>query len=160
MTISRRPEAADDAPFLRRLIHDTVAADLDAAGWPEPVRSQILEIQCACLRATITKYACVSREVILVDGVDAGWLVVAESSGQIRLVEIMLGSEFRSRGIGSSLIRQLIANARAAGKSVGLCVRVSNTRALSLYERLGFQRVAGNEALQEMVYSASPGASF
>lgn len=158
MTISRRPEAVDDEPFLRQLIHSTVAAGLGAATWPEPVRAQILEIQYASLRASVAEYARVASEVILVDGVQAGWLVTAESPSQVRLVEIMLASEFRSKGIGSSVIRQLLAAARTAGKSVRLCVRVSNSRALALYERLGFQRVAGNEAKQEMVYTAAPAA--
>ena len=155
MTISRRPEAAAAEPFLRQLIQTTVAAELGAAAWPEPVRSQVLEVQYALRRAIGDEYTGVSSEVILVDGLKAGWLVIAECSGQIRLVEIMLAAEFRSQGVGSSIIRKVLAAARGAGKNVRLCVRLSNSRALALYERLGFQRVDGDEALQEMEY---PGA--
>jgi GNAT superfamily N-acetyltransferase len=81
--------------------------------------------------------------VIGVDGADAGWLQVAETEAGVTLMQIHIEEAFRSCGIGSRLIRDLLAEARAKAKPVSLSV-VRNNRALELYRRLGFRVVGGD----------------
>lgn len=151
MTISRRPQIPADDLFVRQLILAATAEELGAAEWPEPLRSQILELQYASrLGAVRAQYGATAGEIILADNRNAGWLVVAELAGQIRLVEILVCGEMRSQGIGSAIIREVLAAGKAAGKPVRLRVQTSNTRALDLYRRLGFQRVDGDQVQQEM----------
>ena len=79
--------------------------------------------------------------IIQVDGLDAGWLQTIESEAAINLTQIHLQEKFRSTGIGSQLIRDLLRNARSKNKSVALSV-VRNNPALTLYQRLGFKIVS------------------
>jgi ribosomal protein S18 acetylase RimI-like enzyme len=82
-------------------------------------------------------YAAASFDVVLVDGEPAGRLYVHRGPSEIRIVDIALLSEHRGGGVGTSLLRDLLAEADAAGKSVTIHVERMNP-ALRLYERLGF----------------------
>ncbi len=74
-----------------------------------------------------------------------GWIVVTTMPHEVRLVEIMVGAEFRGRGIGSAVIGEVLASAESAGRPVRLHVNVTNIAAIRLYERLGFRRIDGDE---------------
>ncbi len=53
--------------------------------------------------------------------------------------------DFRKRGIGAELVRDLVARIRAMGKSPSLQVDVTNAAALSLYQKAGW-KIAGSMA--------------
>jgi predicted GNAT family acetyltransferase len=55
-------------------------------------------------------------------------------------VDIALVPEFRNAGIGTALLRDLLAEGAAAGKRVSIHVERFNP-ALRLYARLGFRQV-------------------
>ena len=78
-----------------------------------------------------------SFDVILVDGEPAGRLYVHRGPSEIRIVDIALIPEHRGGGVGTSLLRDLLAEADEGGKSVTIHVERMNP-ALRLYERLGF----------------------
>jgi ribosomal protein S18 acetylase RimI-like enzyme len=82
-------------------------------------------------------YSGASFDVILVDGEPAGRLYVRRGATDIRIVDIALLPEHRGNGVGSALIRDLLAEADAAEKCVTIHVERMNP-ALRLYERLGF----------------------
>ena len=82
-------------------------------------------------------YAEASFEVIKADGEPAGRLYVNRGRSEIRIVDIALLPEHRGDGIGTSLLRDLLAEADAVGKRVTIHVERLNP-ALRLYERLGF----------------------
>ena len=75
---------------------------------------------------------------IVVDGMSAGILVVEDRPAEIFLVRIFLLPAFQRRGIGSTVIRELIDCAEAEGKPLRLRVLRVNSAARRLYERLGF----------------------
>ncbi len=142
MDVQRRRESAADEPFLRRLIVDTIAQELGAAAWPEPVRSSVLDMQYASRRGA---RAGSHSEIVSVDGQDAGWIAIRETDHEIRLVEIMIAADFRGRGIGTRVIGEALDSARNSNKPLRLNVNVTNAPAIRLYERLGFLRIGGNE---------------
>ena len=72
-----------------------------------------------------------------VDGEPAGRLYVHRGESEIRIVDIALLPEHRGDGVGSALLRDLLAEADADGKRVTIHVERLNP-ALRLYERLGF----------------------
>jgi ribosomal protein S18 acetylase RimI-like enzyme len=82
-------------------------------------------------------YADASFDVVVVGGEPAGRFYVHRGESEIRIVDIALLREHRGNGIGTSLLRELLAEADAAGKSVTIHVERLNP-ALRLYERLGF----------------------
>jgi ribosomal protein S18 acetylase RimI-like enzyme len=146
MTVSRRPESPGDGPFVRRLILETVAAELGAALWPEPMRSHLLGIQYTGRRQSLSaNFPDAATSIIQADGTDAGWTVAATFPDEVRLVELIVAPELRNRGIGSAVIREFLAEAASTGKPLRLHVNATNRQAQALYERLGFRRVDANE---------------
>ena len=83
-------------------------------------------------------YVGMSADVILVDDMPAGRLLVARWDEEIRIVDIAILPELRGRGVGTVLLRELLDEATAAGTRVSIHVERQN-RAVGLYERLGFQ---------------------
>jgi ribosomal protein S18 acetylase RimI-like enzyme len=81
--------------------------------------------------------------VILARGEPAGRLYVDRRPDEIRLVDIALLPEFRGAGIGSTLLRALIAEAGAANMPLRIHVEQHNP-ALGLYLRLGFTALENN----------------
>jgi ribosomal protein S18 acetylase RimI-like enzyme len=86
-------------------------------------------------------YRDTSFEVVLVDGEPAGRLIVARWAEELRVVDIALLPEFRGRGIGSTLIRELIEEADERGVKTSIHVERFNP-AQHLYARLGFRAVS------------------
>ncbi|HXV84773.1 MAG TPA: GNAT family N-acetyltransferase, partial [Candidatus Binatia bacterium] len=56
-----------------------------------------------------------------------------------------------NRGVGSAVLKDMIARADEGRKSVRLSVGLKNERAYRLYERLGFHRVERTETHHHMV---------
>ncbi len=90
------------------------------------------------------KYDSRQRQIIQVEGQDAGVLVVERHADELYLGLIELLPAFQGRGVGAAIIRGLIAQARAEGRPLGLHVLRTNAPARRLYERLGL-RVVGEE---------------
>ncbi|HEX8066618.1 MAG TPA: GNAT family N-acetyltransferase [Thermoleophilaceae bacterium] len=82
-------------------------------------------------------YRDTAYDVILVGGEPAGRLYVGRWREEIRIVDIALLPAFRGRGAGTALLRDLMAEADAAGKPLTIHVERENP-ARRLYERLGF----------------------
>jgi ribosomal protein S18 acetylase RimI-like enzyme len=82
-----------------------------------------------------------SSHIVLRDGEPIGRLIVARRDGEIRVVDIALLPEHRGVGIGTLLLRQVAAEADAAGAVTTIHVELHN-RARVLYERLGFVEVS------------------
>jgi ribosomal protein S18 acetylase RimI-like enzyme len=74
-------------------------------------------------------------EIVCLGGKPVGRLWVWRAEGAIHLVDLIVAPERRGRGIGTALIRGLLA----AGGPVRLSVAVANAPARRLYERLGFR---------------------
>jgi ribosomal protein S18 acetylase RimI-like enzyme len=81
-----------------------------------------------------------SYHVVLVDGEAAGRLYVDRREDEIHVIDIALLPEHRGHGLGTSLMREVLAEADAAGKRVTIHVERFNP-ALRLYERLGFAQI-------------------
>jgi ribosomal protein S18 acetylase RimI-like enzyme len=137
-----RPATAADREFLLRVYAATREEELAMTDWSEDEKARFVRMQ---LDAQVAYY----REhypgaqffVIEVDGQPAGRLYLHHRPDEIRLMDIALLPEHRGRGVGSSILRDLLAQAQAEGKGVGIHVEKHNP-AMRLYERLGFRRKA------------------
>ena len=72
-------------------------------------------------------------------GSPIGFLQISKTSEALHIDQIHIVAPWRSRGIGSGLIRGIMDEAQATQRIVGLNVIRGNTRAISLYRRLGFE---------------------
>lgn len=142
MTVELRPEAAPDDPFLRRLITETIALELGAAAWPEPMRTHLIGIQYSGRRR-----ASGESFIVEADTEPAGWLLLQPMPHETRLIEIMVDPGRRNSGIGAAAIRKVLESNE---KPVSLTVNLTNTAAIRLYERLGFRIVESNEVQHVM----------
>ena len=78
------------------------------------------------------------HSIIVVSGVAAGYLAIDHRADAEYLQWLLLVPAFQNCRIGSAIVEDLIAAARAAGKPVGLRILPVNEGARRLYERLGF----------------------
>lgn len=139
--ISFRPIGDDDLPFLARVYASTRREELAAVPWTEEQKTGFLHSQFEAQHAHYRQhYQGASFDVVLVDDEPAGRLYVDEWPGEIRLVDVALLPEHRRRGIGTRLVRGVMARAEAAAKPLTIHVEGFNP-ALRLYERLGFRRI-------------------
>lgn len=130
-----RDARAEDYPFAERLYLETGKLLFEKLGvWNESkVISRFKQL-----------YKLEEVQVIRVEGVDAGWLQTSETEHELSLLQIHLIDRFRSGGIGSQLIGDLLRNARAKDKAASLFV-IRNNPAIRLYLRFGFKIVSEGE---------------
>jgi ribosomal protein S18 acetylase RimI-like enzyme len=139
--VTLRPAAASDVAFLLRVYAGTREDELAPVPWSDEQKAAFAAHQFAAQSAHYAQhYAGMTADVILLGGVPAGRLLVARWAEEIRIVDISILPEFRGGGAGSALLRELLAEAEAAGKRLSIHVEREN-RALGLYERLGFRPV-------------------
>jgi ribosomal protein S18 acetylase RimI-like enzyme len=112
--------------------------ELTVVSWDEAVKRAFVEQQFEAQDAYWREhYRDTSFDVILAGGEPAGRLYVARWEEEIRIVDIALLPAFRGRGVGTALLRDLMAEADEAGKRLSIHVEMNNP-ARSLYDRLGF----------------------
>lgn len=141
-----RPVAGDDRDFLVELYASVREPELAHVPWDAPTRRAFVEHQFSAQDTHYRQhYPGATLDVIEVDGESAGRLYVHRGSDDIRIMDIALMPAFRGRGIGTELLRTLIAEAGASGRTLSIHVEMNNP-ARTLYERLGF-RPAGEHGV-------------
>jgi GNAT superfamily N-acetyltransferase len=135
-----REATPEDEPFLLEVYASTRLEELAGVGWDDHQKKAFIKMQ---FLARERCYPRADNRIILLNGRPAGRMLVDRGDEEILLRDIALLTEFRNAGIGSRLIQDLMKEATAAGKSIGLHV-VATSPAARLYERLGF-RPCGDE---------------
>jgi ribosomal protein S18 acetylase RimI-like enzyme len=141
MHVTLRPVQDGDEPFLLRVYAGTRAEELARVPWTAEQKAAFVAQQFAAQTIHYAQhYPGMSADVIVVDDVPAGRLLVDRRDDAFLIVDISILPELRGRGAGSVLLRAILDEATAAGKPVVIHVERFN-RALGLYERLGFRAV-------------------
>jgi len=94
--------------------------------------------------------------VIQLNGEDIGMLKTEKRIDHIYLGDIQLKEAFQRRGIGTSLIRDVIEKAKADGLPLRLRVLKENP-VMKLYNRLGFVKTKEFKHCHELEWSAQTG---
>lgn len=148
--LSHRPERPEDEPLLFELYSSTRQEELDAVNFPAEMRGPFLTMQfTAQRRGYASTFPNANFQIILVNGQDAGRMVIDRANSEIQLVDMVLLPGHRNVGIGTALVQALIHEAAAAKKPIRLHVLQGN-RAIRLYERLGFRKTAEMGIYDEM----------
>ena len=90
-----------------------------------------------------SEYPDAEYQIILLGDHPIGPVYVDRRAAEIRILDITLIPEYRNRGIGTALIRALIAEGKKTDKPVSIYVD-NFGGAASLFERLGFSKVENN----------------
>jgi ribosomal protein S18 acetylase RimI-like enzyme len=150
MTISLRPCRPDDQDFLFRLYAGTRRHEIAQFGWPQAEQEAFLRMQfTAQQRWYEMSYSQAEHQIIEGDSEPIGRLLVLRQPEAALLVDIALLPEFRRRGIGGELIRDLIAQCDRDNLPLRLQV-LKNNPAVRLYERLGFRKTSEDQMYIQM----------
>lgn len=154
-----RPETGADEGFRFRLFCASQAPELSAC-LPDPVlRDQLMLHQ---FRGQTMTYAAqfpdARSDIVELDGVRIGRIVVDRPGDHIRIVDQAIVPEMRGRGIGTTIMGALMAEAAAAGVPVRLMALASNSRAVGLYLRLGFMADEEIAPYLALAWRPGPGA--
>jgi ribosomal protein S18 acetylase RimI-like enzyme len=154
VAIALRPLAHDDRDFLVDLYSSVREPELAHVPWDAAARRAFIEQQFGAQDAHYREhYPGATLDVIEVDGERAGRLYVHGGPRDIRIMDIALAPAFRGRGIGTELLRSLISEADASGRTLSIHVEVDNP-ARRLYERLGFRPVSEHGLYLRMEWEA------
>lgn len=138
MAPSLRDVEAADHDFLLRLYASTRAEELALTGWDEASCTAFVRMQFTAQdRSHRARFPDANPQMIESDGQPVGRLWVARGATEIRILDIVLLTSHRARGIGGWCLLGVLAEAQAAGLPVTLHVEQFNP-ARRLYERLGF----------------------
>jgi GNAT superfamily N-acetyltransferase len=128
MPIALRPATIDDLPFARALYLDGMRAVTERVlVWDEAKQAASFD----------ARFVPAEVGIVMQSGREIGWMQVAEEEAALFLKQFFIAPRFQRRGIGTRLLRDLIARAAGTGKAVTLGV-VRGNPARSLYERHGF----------------------
>ena len=134
--LALRPATPDDADFLT----DTaIEATRDQGRFPEDVdlaeyRAGFRDWTLEQLRDEVPGSV---TSVVTAYGADVGRLRVVRTDELLELAGLQLLPDHQGRGLGTRIIRDLMAEAAANRRAFGLSVEKDNPRARALYERLG-----------------------
>jgi len=139
--ITLRPVTPADEDFLFRVYQGT-RDDITESPLGDSEKSGFMAMQFTAQQTDYeSRFPHSAHSIILVDGLPHGRIWVDRRSDEIRLLDIALLPERRNQGTGRILLDRLIAEARETGASLRHSVYKTNTDALRLYRRLGFEIV-------------------
>jgi ribosomal protein S18 acetylase RimI-like enzyme len=153
MNVALRPVTSDDETFLYELYQLAHSEELPADYLDAKQREILFRMQFFAQQQTYSaQFPKAEDKIILLDGIPVGRILVERQESEIRGVDIALLPEHRSTGVGTLLIRDLMAEAEAAGKPFRIQV-VKTNRAAHLYERLGIYKTGESGTHYSMEWS-------
>jgi ribosomal protein S18 acetylase RimI-like enzyme len=148
----------DDLGFQRDLYATTREKEMNAAQFTPEMREQFIAMQFHAQTTHYTQYYPTAEwSIIECDGVRAGRLILYRCNEHIEIMDIALMPEFRGRGMGTDVLRDVFTEAQAKQLPVRLFA-FTGERAIQLYHRLGFEDVRDDGIHTELVWRPQPQA--
>ena len=136
--ITLRPVQESDNEFLLKVYGSTREQEMAQVPWTAEQKQQFVRMQWEAQRNHYAaQHPKATHEIICVEGTAVGRLYLDRSGDNFHILDITLLPEHRNRGAGSFLLRQIMAEAKEAGKPVTIYVETFNP-SLRLFQRLGF----------------------
>jgi ribosomal protein S18 acetylase RimI-like enzyme len=128
MRLKLRPARPEDAEFVFQTLKATMREYVDQTwGWDEEWQRAYFEM----------RFDPAENQIVVLDDQGIGVIGVEKREDEVVLSSLYILPEYQGRGIGTRLIKDVLAQAFRDGLPVGLRVlRVNPAR--RLYERLGF----------------------
>lgn len=155
LALRLRPVCAQDEALLFELFAADKRAELAAAGMTAAQVEMLIQMQYRGRKRTYAVLYPEAEDSILIaeDSALAGRLLLHRGENRWRIVDIAVLPPYRSRGLGTAVLKECQAQCARAGARLELQVAKTNPARL-LYERMDF-RAAGEDAMAiEMVWSA------
>ena len=124
--------------FLEELYRSTREEELSQTNWTEQQKKQFIVMQFLAQKADYErKFPNAQQQIVYYKKQLVGRLYSNETENNIHIIDIALLPKYRNKGIGKSLLEQLISKAKKQQKRISLQVIKTNP-AKNLYTRLGF----------------------
>jgi ribosomal protein S18 acetylase RimI-like enzyme len=136
--VSLREATPEDEELLVRLYAGVREQELALTGWDAAQRDAFVRMQFSAQQVHYrTHYPTGVHQIILLDGQPVGRIYWANLKDELHFLDITVLPEYRNRGIGTPLLKRMLAQATADGKPARIFVESFNP-SLRLFERLGF----------------------
>ena len=156
--ISLRPVLPEDAELLYEIYASTRRDELAQVPWSEEQLKIFLRMQLSARDQSYRMhYTEIDDRIILFEGQPVGRLILIRTEEEIRLADVALLPEHRSKGVGAVLIKDLMTEADRTKRPIRLQVEKPNGAARRLYDRMGFATTGENITHFQMEYQ--PGKS-
>jgi ribosomal protein S18 acetylase RimI-like enzyme len=140
--ISLRDAGPEDEPFLLQVYSCTRADEMALVPWSDEQKAGFVSMQFTAQHNHYhERYPRAAYKIIQRGEVDIGRLYVDRDEESIHILDVTLIPAHRNQGIGSGLLRELLAEATDEGKVVRIFVETFNP-SQNLFQRLGFSPVA------------------
>ena len=137
--LSYRAAGDSDRALLARIYASTRADEVARTGWPAEQQRQFLQMQFDAQDAHYRQHYPDALWLVIQLGVaPVGRLYLEDRERELRIIDIALLPEFRGRGWGEAILRDLMEAAAETGRGVSIHVEKTNP-AMRLYRRLGFR---------------------
>jgi ribosomal protein S18 acetylase RimI-like enzyme len=141
MPVTLRAVAPGDEAFLLKVYASIRADELAQVPWSHEQREAFLKMQFDAQQLHYRKHnPQATHDLILLDAQPIGRLYVARRESEIRILDITILPEYRNRGIGTPLIKDLMAQAAQTARPLSIYVESFNP-SYRLFTRLGFSKV-------------------
>ncbi len=100
------------------------------------------------------------QRIVTVGGEDVGVISVDRRGNVLDLYNLRILPAYQGRGLGTLVVRDVLAAARRQGLAIHLSVLKANPRARRLYERLGFIITGESETHYMMTADASSASNI
>lgn len=142
LRVDTRPVTSDDFELAYRIKCAAMRPYVEATwGWDEETQRRLHATRCRVDES----------ELLLVGEEPVGYLYVVRKPHEIVLVSIHVLPDWQSKGVGTTIIQGLSAEARRAGIPIRLQVLRVNERARALYERHGFRVTETSDTHYQMI---------
>ncbi len=136
--IKLRPVTSADAGLLLELYASTRSDEMALVPWTAEQRHAFIEMQFRAQQDHYTQfYPQATQDIVLENGRPVGQLYVDRQDQETKIIDLTVLPAERNAGIGTYLMRTLLAEAARLGKVVGIYVESFNP-SLAFFKRLGF----------------------
>ena len=154
--VTLRPVRQEDEGFLFEVYASTRAEEMSRTGWDDAGKQAFLQLQFAAQQQYYrSRFADGDHRIIVKDGQPVGRSYVARTDEEIRILDLTLLPQHRNAGIGTNLLKDLMADAESSGRPIRIYVESFNP-SLKLFERLGFSSVETSGLHQLMEWRPKP----
>jgi N-acetylglutamate synthase-like GNAT family acetyltransferase len=152
--VTLHPVKASDEEFLNLLYASTRIDEMALVDWSEEQKAAFLKMQFDAQTSHYRlHYPSAEYQIIQQEKTPIGRLIIERSQKSLLLMDIALLPEYRNAGIGTSIVKDLMEEARQVVLPLVLRVEFFNP-VIRLYARLGFTKTREvNSVYHEMVWT-------
>lgn len=154
--LTLRPETPDDLQFRFDLFVRSRPPEWDQVQLPLDQLTQVMNHQFwAQTNTYLARFPEARFDIVELDGDRIGRIVVNRPGDRIHIVDQAIIPTLRGQGLGTAIMRQLMAEAAAEGLFMTLKVSNANDPSMRLYSRLGFEVLTESLEYIEMTWRAA-----